>query len=147
MSESVMSQAGMFVDVRLSGNYERIDFKRGPIKRAMGRIGLRVRVTAGRLVARRAISDPDSYPGKDTGQLQRALRFKVSKSGFAVVVRADKTAGMDVFYPAFLNYGAMDRKRGGDLKPRRNYVVDALDDSREMIQRELFQALKDGLKG
>lgn len=143
---SVVTSGGVYMDVSLEGNLERIDFRKVHVRKAMGRIGRVVQFRARRLVARRAISDPGDYPGIESGDLVRSIGYKVSKPGFLVIVRPEKTAGMKEFYPAFLWYGAEGRSRGGDLAPRKNYMIDSMNIKRDYIQRELFRALTRSIK-
>lgn len=146
MSEANLRQDGVYLDVGLEGSFERIDFRRAPIRKAMDRIGRAVRFRARRLVARRAISQASEYPGVDSGELLKSIQYRVSKPGFLVLIQPDKTAGMDKFYPAFLHYGAKNRRRGGTLAPRANFMIDAMNMKRDFIQRELHAALLKGLK-
>lgn len=143
---SVLTSGGVYLDVSLESHLDSIDFRKFHVRKAMGQIGRMVQFRARRLVARRAISDPDGYPGIDSGQLLRSIGYAVSRSGFLVIVQPKKTAGMREFYPAFLYYGAEGRSRGGDLAPRKNYMIDAMNIKRDYIQRELFQALSRSIK-
>lgn len=146
MTSATVNQHGVSLNVGLEGNFERIDFNRRPVRKAMNNIGRAVRFRARRLAARRALSRPGDYPGVDSGELVRAINFKVSRAGFLVLIQPDKTSGMKEFYPAFLFYGAERRRRGGDLAARGNYMIDAMQMKRPFIERELYAALVKGLK-
>lgn len=146
MSEAKLRAGGVYLDVGLSGNFERIDFRRAPVRKAMDRIGRAVRFRSRRLVARRAVSQAGEYPGIDSGEMLKGIQYKVSKPGFLVIIQPQKTSGMDKFYPAFLHAGAKHRRRGGTLAPRGNFMIDAMNMKRDFIQRELHAALVKGLK-
>lgn len=128
------------LNVKLAG-FSRIDFDKKKIRKTMRLLGRDVQKDARRLVSRRAISGAGEYPGRQTGRLWRAIKYKVSKPGFLVKVMPAKTAGMKDYYPAFLRYGSKSR----DLAPRKNYMTDALDNRRSMARGALSNALRDSL--
>lgn len=146
MTGAKLEQVGVQMNVTLGGSFERIDFRKAPVRKAMDRIGRVVRFRARRMVARRAVSRPGDYPGLDSGDLLRSINYKVSKSGFMVLIQPDKITGMEAFYPAFLWSGTRNRRRGGTLEKRDNYMVDAMNYSAPYIRRELHAALVEGLK-
>ncbi|WP_178080996.1 hypothetical protein [Pseudomonas sp. DrBHI1] len=83
----------------------------------------------------------DGYPVNRSGATTDSIGYKVSRSGFLVRVAPSKTASMRAFYPAYLHYGV--RRKSGDgwrIKPRDNYMTDALADSRDEVRRILQQA-------
>ncbi|WP_147375762.1 hypothetical protein [Noviherbaspirillum cavernae] len=106
------------VNVTLAG-HSRIDFDRKRVRKALRTEAQAVRKIARRLVARRAISEPGEFPGKDSGALQRSIKFKIlSRHGFAVRVAPYKTAEMGKdFYPAYLWYGTRGLGRIERLAP------------------------------
>lgn len=118
-------------------------FDKKPIRAGMRKVG--------RLVARRTqtnlalASGATGYPRVRTGRLRDSVSFKVSRSGFMVKVAHKKTGSMSAFYPAFLHYGV---KAGGHwrINPRKNYVVDALQDSSAQVQQILSGAFAAGLR-
>lgn len=128
------------VNVKLGG-FSRIDFDKKKIRKTMRTLGRDVQKEARRLVARRAISGAGEYPGRQTGRLWRAIKYKVSKPGFLVKIMPAKTADMKDYYPAFLLYGSKKR----DLAPRKNYMTDALENRRSVARGALRNALKDSL--
>ena len=132
-------------DISFGSNYEWVDFRRKPMRRAMGRIGRTIRARARKMVARKAISDAANYPGSKSGELKKAIGYKVSRPGLLVVIQPKKTARMDEFYPAFLNYGAKDRKRGGDLSARKNYITDAAELEQSYIAKEIYTGMIESL--
>ncbi|MET3229981.1 UNVERIFIED_ORG: hypothetical protein ABIC54_002166 [Burkholderia sp. 1263] len=92
--------------------HTKIDFDKKKIRKTMRVLGRDVQKEARRLVARRAISQPGDYPGRDTGTLRRSIKSKVSRSGFLVRIAPQKTAEMgDDFYPAYLWYGTRGQGR------------------------------------
>ncbi len=133
-------------DITFGSNFGFVDFRRRPMRKAMGRIGRTIRARARKMVSRKAISEAGNYPGSSSGELRKAVNYKVSRPGLMVIVQPDKTAGMDDFYPAFLNYGAKDRKRGGTLAARKNYVVEAAELESSYIQREIFVGMTQSIE-
>ena len=120
--------------------HERIDFDKRQIRAAMRKYGAEVRKDARRRVAARAVSLPGANPGRDSGELFRSIKAKVSKSGFMVRIAPFKTSAMEAFYPAFLFYGV-----NGRIQPRRNYMADALDERRESVRTGLRSVLESAL--
>ncbi|SAL20667.1 hypothetical protein AWB70_01058 [Caballeronia cordobensis] len=140
---------GVEVHVGWTG-HTRIDFDKKKIRKVMRARGRDIQKEARRLVARRAVSAPGEYPGRDTGTLWRSIKSKVSRSGFLVRIAPQKTPEMGGdFYPAFLWYGV--RRKGGDegsawrIDPRANYMTEALDRRREVSQSTIKAALQDAL--
>ncbi|WP_252088734.1 hypothetical protein [Pseudomonas sp. MWU13-3659] len=83
----------------------------------------------------------DGYPINRSGATTDSIGYKVSRSGFMVRVAPTKTPSMKAFYPAYLHYGVRRKSGGGwRIKPRDNYMSDALVDSRADVQRILQQA-------
>lgn len=124
--------------------HERIDFDRSKIRRAMRGFGQDVRKEARRRLARRAISAPGQDPGRDTGNLQRSVIYKVSRPGFLVRIypgTSELRRKNNHWYAAYLYYGS---KRG--LEPRANYMAEALEARRDDVRVRLRGALLDSLK-
>lgn len=140
------------LNVRLSG-HTRIDFDRKQIRKALRIEGRGVQKEARRLVARRAISQPGEFPGRDSGALSRSIKSKVSRPGFLVRIAPQKTPEMgNDFYPAFLQYGVRPNpngKGGGAngwrIEPRANYMVEALSRRRPVAEVALRAALQNAL--
>lgn len=129
------------VNVKLDG-FSRIDFDKRKIRKTMQVLGRDVQKEARWLVSRRLISGAGEFPGRDTGALWRAIKYKVSKPGFLVRIQPDKTAEMGPdFYPAFLLYGSKKR----DLAARKNYMTTALENRRDVARVALRNALQDSL--
>ncbi len=140
---------GVEVHVGWTG-HSRIDFDKKKIRKVMRARGRDIQKEARRLVARRAVSQPGEYPGRDTGTLWRSIKSKVSRSGFLVRIAPQKTPEMGGdFYPAFLWYGV--RRKGGEegsgwrIEARANYMTEALDKRREVSENAIKTALKDAL--
>lgn len=122
--------------------FSRIDFDGKKIRKTMRLLGRDVQKEARRLVARRAISGAGDYPGRQTGTLWRAIKYRVSRPGFLVRIQPDKTPEMGAdFYPAYLNYGSKKR----NLAKRKNFMTDALESRRDMARSAIKRALKDAL--
>lgn len=129
------------INATLEG-FSRIDFDGKRIRKTMRLLGREVQKEARRLVARRAISGAGDYPGRQTGAMWRAIKYRVSKPGFLVRIQPDKTEEMGKdFYPAYLNYGSKKR----NLAKRRNFMTDALESRRDMARSAIKRALKDAL--
>lgn len=129
------------INATLSG-FSRIDFDGKKIRKTMRLLGREVQKEARRLVARRAISGAGEYPGRQTGALWRAIKYRVSKPGFLVRIQPDKTEEMGGdFYPAFLNYGSNKR----NLAKRKNFMTASLESRRDMARRAIKRALRDAL--
>lgn len=139
--------------------HSHLDFDKRQIRKAMRAIGADLRKVARKLVSRRAVSSAGEAPGKRTGTLQRAIKYKVSKPGLLVRIAPDKTEAMgNGYYPAFLNYGVRrnrsakaakghKRQPSGQykLEPRENYMEKALDERRENARQVLAAALDNAL--
>lgn len=83
----------------------------------------------------------DGYPVNRSGATTDSIGYKVSRSGFLVRVAPSKTTSMKEYYPAYLHYGVRRKSGGGwRIRPRDNYMTDALVDSRDEVRRILQQA-------
>lgn len=128
------------ISIKIEG-FDRIIFKKAELKRAIRKGGGVVRQEARRLIAKRAISQPGEFPGRDTGAMLRSIKVKVGSGGGYAKVMPYKTEAMgDDFYPAFLFYGT---SRG--LKPRKNFMIAALDNKQAEIRAEISKALAHAL--
>lgn len=140
------------LNVRLAG-HTRIDFDRKQIRKVLRVQGRGVQKEARRLVARRAISSPGDFPGRDTGALWRSIKSKVSRPGFLVRIAPQKTPEMGGdFYPAFLQYGVRADPNGDAggasgwrIEARGNYMVEALNRRRTVAESALKVALHEAL--
>ncbi|WP_175692703.1 hypothetical protein [Burkholderia ambifaria] len=133
----------------------RIDFKKGRVRAAMRKAG---RLVAGQAQMNLALArGAEGYPRVRSGALRDSIAFKVSRSGFLVRVEPKKTERMKAPYFVYLHYGVRRGVRSGKgrrkqssgayrIKPRANYMVDALADKsaevREIIAAALASALE-----
>lgn len=134
---------------------KRSDYDRKEIRKALRKVGSEVRKTARRMVSRKAVSAPGEAPGRQSGVLRKSIKAKVSRSGYSVSIYPDKTADMDVFYPAFVVYGhrgpgsetakeaRSHRARVGKkvAQPRANYVVEAAAKHERSFERSMADVL------
>lgn len=136
--------------------HQRIDFDKKQVRKAMRKFGAEIRKDARRRVARRGVSGPGDNPGRDSGELYRSIKVRVSRSGFLARISPEKTAGMKEFYPAFLHYGVTGKPRRKDhreqpkdgkwrIAPRANYMTDALEARSDSICTGLRNMLQDAL--
>lgn len=136
----------MYAHVDVEG-HSKIDFDKRLVRKALVKAGGQVRAEARRMVARRAISEPGDYPGKQRGFLQRSIGLvrPRNRDGYWIKVEPT-TAGIKksgrIYYPAVLHYGS--KKRG--IEPRANYMTDALDARRDQLREQLAAALQEALK-
>ncbi|AOK40836.1 HK97 gp10 family phage protein [Burkholderia vietnamiensis] len=132
---------------------KRIDFDKKKIRAAMRKAGRIVRNRA-RDGLSKGSSSGAGYPRVRKGTLRNSIGIKVSRSGFLVRVRPEKTSGMGQhYYPAYLHYGvrakngsARGKPGGWRIAPRENYMADALQQSAaeiESVLRSAFAAALD----
>lgn len=93
---------------------------------------------AKRLVSKKGLSEPDAFPGRQSGTMRKSIKTVVWKSGFGATVKP-VIKGKE-FYPAFVVYGHRgpktrtaedNRKRrkivGGKVAaPRANFMAEAI---------------------
>lgn len=138
-----MAKAGSWLEtnVTLEG-YSRIDFDKRQVRKGMREVGRDLQKEARKLVSRRAISSPGQNPGRRTGAMYRAIKYKVSRPGFLVRIAPQKTAEMgEDFYPAFLHHGSVKI----NLKARNNFMVEALDRRTPNTRNVLLRVLENAL--
>ncbi|MBD8592359.1 hypothetical protein IFT75_02950 [Pseudomonas sp. CFBP 8758] len=139
-------------------SYGKLDFDKKEIRKAMRKAGVLVRAKGRKLVSKRSVSEKGQYPGMRRGTLRRSITYRVSRAGFLVKIEPQKTADMKGFYPAYLWYGVRrNAKRGKShrkqeatgpwrIEPRENYMVDALNSSKDAVRSILKQAFADALR-
>jgi hypothetical protein len=141
------NDAGFYLHVDGYEGFDKsVDFDKKEIRKAMRSIG--------RLIERRAKRDLSSggggarYPVVRTGALRDGIGIKVSRSGFLVRVRPEKTSAMGRwYYPAYLHYGVKRRTGAGmRVEPRDNYMVDALQAEAGDVESILRVALGSALR-
>lgn len=137
-----------------------LTFDRAGVRRAFVTTGRSVQQEARRLVSRRAVSAAGALPGYRTGQLAKSVGFRVppataGRPGFMVRVAPNQKGGRGArrirgdFYPAFLHYGVQRsrlRHAGWRLKPRKNFMEQALLNRRAWIERVLLNALRNAVR-
>lgn len=128
-------------------NLKRTDFDKKAFRPKLREIGKIIRKSARKKVSAEAVSTPDTYPGKRTGKLRKAIKYKLFRSGYGVVVFQDKPDERKEFYPAFLRFGTKKRKRGGVLEKRRDYVSDTMLQHENQAMQLVFEGLEESLKG
>ncbi|MBE5528872.1 hypothetical protein A9J41_14110 [Laribacter hongkongensis] len=133
-----------------------LDFDKRPIRRAMHKLG---KLIVGDAQMMLVLGGDDSpYPVRRTGSLARALQYRVSPSGFMMKAAPVKPSGASDYYPAYLHYGVrMGARRKKNhraqapvgawrIKPRENYMVDALEGRKDQAHSVLSAALERGFK-
>ena len=149
----------MLISVSVDEGFKRIDYDPKVMRKAIKRVAKDVREEARKLISRKAVSLPGTFPGKDTGEMQRSIQIKMSKSGYSAVVRPTQTKEMKEYYPAFVVYGhrapnketasrRSHRKRFGFkvALPRENFVKAAAERHRKQFETEMSQALAEAIK-
>ena len=53
-------------------------------------------------VSKVGVSKPGEYPGRQTGKLRKAIKYRLFKSGFGLVLMQGMPDGAEEFYPSFL---------------------------------------------
>lgn len=119
------------------------DFSPARMKRTMKFVGQDLRKNARRLVARRAVSAPGGFPGKVTGDLQKSVKARISRSGWSVKVASYRTDAMkakNAFYPAYLIHGT---KNG--VAPRGDYITATYRSRLDWARGAISSSLLDGV--
>lgn len=140
-------------------NFVQYDYDRKMVRKAMRAAGKIVKDRARRLVTK--TGKRNNYPSRRTGTLANSIRVRISKPGFMAKIAPQKTPRMKEFYPAYLFYGvkknplrgkerARARRRGqlqGPwlIKPRGNYMVDALRSTTRKVSEVLINGFKEAL--
>lgn len=130
-------------------------FDKSQIRKAMRKVG---KVIASQAQMNIALArGKGEYPRSRTGRLVRSVSFKVSRPGFLVRIAPNKIAGMKEYYPAYLHYGVTGKARRRDgraqikdgkwrIRPRGNYMEDALSDRESDVRSILAAAFAASLK-
>ena len=130
------------LEVRVGLDFHKvIDYDRKKMRAALVRGAGTVRKEARRLLSRRAVSRPGEVPGRQTGDLWRAIGVvsRGSKGGWIKV--GPKSIRNRFFYPAILFHGS--KKIG--LEPRANYMEEALERKAPAVRAEAREALRGAL--
>ena len=62
------------------------DFDKKSMRKGFTQVGRDVSKIAKKLVSKKGVSAAGAYPGKQTGIFQKAISYKVSRSGFSVAL-------------------------------------------------------------
>lgn len=156
-----MARPGFYMHVEGFEGFDRaVDFDKKEIRKAMRKAGARVAKASRKLVSKGERSAPGDYPGRKTGRLAKSIRAKVSRSGFLVRIEPKTGSGIPASEPyyAYLFYGVRrGAKRRTDhkaqtasgpwrIRPRRNYMVDALEAESGAVRADLSDALAKALR-
>lgn len=135
------NNAGIYYHLEgFEGFDKKIDFDKSKIRAAMRKAGKIVRNRA-RDDLLKGTSNGAGYPAVRKGTLRNSIGIKVSRSGFLVRVRPEKTPAMGKsYYPAYLHYGVRAKAGGWRIEPHENYMVDALQQSETEIESVLRPA-------
>lgn len=150
----------MLVQCAVDPGYRKIDYDPKALKQPLRKSGNAVRKIARKMISRKAVSEAGQFPGKQTGEMAKSIKIKVSKSGYSVAVYPTKTQAMPAYYPAFVVYGhrapysetaqeARSHKQRAGKKvaaPRKNFVPEAADKYAKTFESEMFDALGDAIK-
>ncbi|MDH0097465.1 hypothetical protein N7333_12865 [Pseudomonas sp. GD04158] len=147
--------------------FEREVFNKRKVRAGFRRAGQIVAAEAE--MAIRLARGSNGYPVNRSGRLVKSIRYKVSRPGFLVKIAPTRTSDMPEYYPAYLHYGvrkgarvrgkANGRRRRGErqaaiaarnsgdwrIKPRANYMVNALEDSAPRVRTVLQKAFGSAL--
>ena len=82
----------MLVSAQVDRGFRNIDYDPRALRKPLRAAGNEVRKMARTLIARRAVSEAGQYPGKQTGRMQRSIRVRLSRSGYAAMVSPSKTS-------------------------------------------------------
>ena len=150
----------MLVQCAVDPGYRKIDYDPKALKQPLRKSGNAVRKIARKMISRKAVSEAGQFPGKQTGEMAKSIKVKVSKSGYSVAVYPTKTQAMPAYYPAFVVYGhrapysetaqeARSHKQRAGKKvaaPRKNFVPEAADKYAKTFESEMVDALGDAIK-
>lgn len=82
---------GEFLNVKTPDGFKFFDFELKPIKAGLRAVGKEVAKESKKAVSKKAVSKPGEFPGMQSGQLKKAIKYKVSRSGRSVWVVATRT--------------------------------------------------------
>jgi hypothetical protein len=136
-----MSEPVLTVDLAVEvAGHQKIDFNPRLVKLALRKAGSRVKLESKRNLSRRAISRAGEFPGKQTGDTQKSIISKLSKSGWSAIVEPKRTQRMAKrkFFPTILTMG---RKKGRPLEKRDDPVKAAFEAKKGEIRAMLALSL------
>lgn len=120
-----------------------MDLDRKTMKKGLRRAARLVQQQSKRLISPKRRSKPGEYPGRDTGLMRRNVKVVMAKRKNRLWSRVEVSTLPDsFFYPAVLAYG----KRNHTLLPRKNFIGDAQDLTKDQTEPIIEQAITDSLK-
>lgn len=149
---------GEFLNVKTPDGFKFFDFELKPIKAGLRAVGKEVAKESKKAVSKKAVSKPGEFPGMQSGQLKKAIKYKVSRSGRSVWVVATRTEAMKDYYPAFVVYGhrapktdSIDqrgKKRKGKkvAEPRKNYITEIAKNYGKFFEQQMAGAFDEAIK-
>ena len=147
-----------FISVRTPDGFKFFDFELKPIKAGLRIVGKEVAKESKKVVSKKAISRPGEFPGMQSGQLKKAVKHKVSRSGRSVWVVATRPKEWKYYYPAFVVYGhraprtdSLDqqgKKRKGRkvAEPRKNYIPETAKNYGRFFEKQMEVAFDEAIK-
>ncbi|MFQ7007857.1 MAG: hypothetical protein ACLRRK_04375 [Parasutterella sp.] len=75
------------IEARFARPLNFADFDKKSMRKGFTQVGRDVSKIAKKLVSKKGVSAAGAYPGKQTGIFQKAISYKVSRSGFSVAVK------------------------------------------------------------
>ena len=93
------------IEARFARPLNFADFDKKSMRKGFTQVGRDVSKIAKKLVSKKGVSAAGAYPGKQTGIFQKAISYKVSRSGFSVAVKP---------YGKGKQVSAELKRRGGD---------------------------------
>lgn len=150
----------MLVSVSVDDGFKRVDYDGKKLLKVLRKAGSDVRRIARKLISKKVVSQAGAFPGKQTGEMSKGIKVKVSRSGYSVRIVPTKTNAMPVYYPAFVVYGhrapysetaeeaKAHKKRSGEkvAAPRKNFIPEAAEEYRLEFERDMFYALGNAIK-
>ena len=108
------------------------DFDKKSMRKGFTQVGRDVSKIAKKLVRKKGVSAAGAYPGKQTGIFQKAISYKVSRSGFSVAVKPygkGKQVAAELTrrgcYPAVVVFGHAGPKRSKRTRAHRKQSFEA----------------------
>lgn len=150
--------SGEFLNVKTPDGFKFFDFEVKPLKAGLRAVGKEVAKESRKAVSKKAVSHPGEFPGMQSGQLKKAIKYKVSRSGRSVWVVATRPEEWKSYYPAFVVYGhrsphtdSLDqshKKRKGKkvAEPRKNYITEIAKNYGRFFEQQMEEAFNEAIK-
>ena len=131
------------INCKLPKHIDVMDLDKKIIKAGLRQASRIVQQTSKRLITSKRRSKPGEYPGRDTGLMRRNVKVVMSKRPTRLWSRVEVSTLKDsFFYPAVLAAGSEKR----NILPRRNFIGDALEQTKDQTSRIIENALVKSLK-